>query len=74
MRLTTWASTIKSPIIRNTLTLKSIELSPRSVIVPVSVVTSRLPPIFLPIPVRETIVLAWVCISKLPTRTSNLST
>ncbi|GFW71982.1 hypothetical protein TNCV_4788711 [Trichonephila clavipes] len=71
--LTTSASTIESPIICNTLTLLSNELPPRSAIVRVSIVTSRLPPIFLPIPVRETIVLAWVCISEFPTRTSDLS-
>ncbi|GFY34911.1 hypothetical protein TNCV_154841 [Trichonephila clavipes] len=53
IRLTTSASTIESPIISNTLTLKSIEFPPRSAIVRVSVVTSRLPPI----------VLALVCIS-----------
>ncbi|GFS80632.1 hypothetical protein TNCV_3870491 [Trichonephila clavipes] len=50
---------------QHTLTLKSIELPPRSVIVRVSVVTSRLPPIFLPIPARETIVLAWLALSAL---------
>ncbi|GFX41673.1 hypothetical protein TNCV_3110691 [Trichonephila clavipes] len=59
IRLTTSVSTIESPIIHNTLTLKSIELSPWSAIVRVSIVTSRFPPIFPPIPVRETIVLAW---------------
>ncbi|GFS73040.1 hypothetical protein TNCV_3606361 [Trichonephila clavipes] len=73
IRLTTSASTIESPIIRNTLTLKSIELSPCSAIVHVSIVTSRFPPIFLPIPVRKTIVLAWFYISGFPTRTSDLS-
>ncbi|GFV33072.1 hypothetical protein TNCV_250761 [Trichonephila clavipes] len=73
IRLITSASTTKSPIIRNTLTLKSIELPPRSAIVRVSVVTSRLPSIFLPIPVRKTIVLAWVHISEFPTRTPDLS-
>ncbi|GFW23419.1 hypothetical protein TNCV_3805171 [Trichonephila clavipes] len=57
IRLTTSASTIEPPIIRNTLTLKPIEFPLRSAIVRVSVVTSHLPPIFLPIPVRETIVL-----------------
>ncbi|GFW27642.1 hypothetical protein TNCV_2501361 [Trichonephila clavipes] len=41
IRLTTSASTIESLIIRNTLTLKSIELSPWSTIVRVSIVTSR---------------------------------
>ncbi|GFW52055.1 hypothetical protein TNCV_2819241 [Trichonephila clavipes] len=71
--LTTLASTIDSPIIRNTLTLKSIELPPWSANVRVSVVTSRLPPIFLPIPVREMIVLALICISEFPTRTPDLS-
>ncbi|GFW76660.1 retrovirus-related Pol polyprotein from transposon opus [Trichonephila clavipes] len=59
IRLTTSASTIESPIIRNTLIFKSIEHSPWSAIFRVSIVTSRFPPIFLPIPVWETIVLAW---------------
>ncbi|GFV29456.1 hypothetical protein TNCV_2022131 [Trichonephila clavipes] len=36
IRLTTSASTIESPINRNTLTLKSIELPPRSAIVRIS--------------------------------------
>ncbi|GFV91777.1 hypothetical protein TNCV_2974501 [Trichonephila clavipes] len=73
IRLTTSASTIESPIIRNTLTLKPIEFPLRSAIVRVFVVTSHLPPIFLPIPVRETIVLTLVCISEFPTRTPDLS-
>ncbi|GFT07314.1 hypothetical protein TNCV_1417171 [Trichonephila clavipes] len=73
IRLTTSESTIESRIIRNTLTLKSIEFPVRSAIVTVSVVTSRLPLIFLPIPVRETIVLALVCNSEFPTRTPDLS-
>ncbi|GFV63211.1 hypothetical protein TNCV_2077431 [Trichonephila clavipes] len=73
IRLTTSESTIESPIIRNTLTLKSIELPPRFAIVRVSVVTSRFPTIFLPIRVRETIVLAFVCISEFSTRTPDLS-
>ncbi|GFT96656.1 hypothetical protein TNCV_5022871 [Trichonephila clavipes] len=73
IRLTTSASTIKPLIIRNTLTLKSIEFPLQSGIVRVSVVNSRLPPIFLPIPVRETIVLALVCISEFPTRTPDPS-
>ncbi|GFS81607.1 hypothetical protein TNCV_2440391 [Trichonephila clavipes] len=73
IRLTTSALTIESPIIRNTLTLKSIELPPRSATVRVSVVISSLPPIFLPIPVRETIVLALGCISGFSNRTPDLS-
>ncbi|GFY33416.1 hypothetical protein TNCV_2226861 [Trichonephila clavipes] len=74
IRLTTSPSTIESPIIRNTFTLKPIEFSLRSAIVRVSVVTSRLNPIFLPIPVMETIVVALVCISEFPTRTPDIST
>ncbi|GFV49910.1 hypothetical protein TNCV_1391921 [Trichonephila clavipes] len=73
IRLTTSASTIESPIIRNTLTLKPIEFPLRSAIVRVSVVTFHLPPFFLLIPVRETIVLTLVCISEFPTRTPDLS-
>ncbi|GFT34314.1 hypothetical protein TNCV_2157711 [Trichonephila clavipes] len=60
-------------IIRNTLTFKSIEFPLRSAIVRVSVVTFCLPPISLPIPVRETIVLALVCISEFLTRTPHPS-
>ncbi|GFY04255.1 hypothetical protein TNCV_1200331 [Trichonephila clavipes] len=67
IRLTTSASTIESLIIPNTLTLKSIELSPWSAIVRVFIVTSRFPPTSFPW------VLAWVCISEFPTRTSDLS-
>ncbi|GFX67081.1 hypothetical protein TNCV_589971 [Trichonephila clavipes] len=56
--MTTSASIIDSPIICNTLTLKSIEFPLWSAMVRVYVVNSGIPPIFLPIPVRETIVLA----------------
>ncbi|GFW56074.1 hypothetical protein TNCV_374801 [Trichonephila clavipes] len=73
IRLTTSASNIESPIICHTLTLKSIELSPWTAINPVSIVTSSFPPIFLPIPVRETIVLVWFYFSGLPTPNSDLS-
>ncbi|GFV62937.1 hypothetical protein TNCV_4410011 [Trichonephila clavipes] len=67
IRLTTSASTLESPIICNTLTLKSIEFPQRSAIVRVSVVSSRLPPIFLQIPVIETIVLTLACVSEFST-------
>ncbi|GFW46567.1 hypothetical protein TNCV_1936371 [Trichonephila clavipes] len=73
IRLTTLASTIESSIIRNTLTLKSIEFPLRSAIVRVSVVTSCLPPIFLPIPVWETIARALVCILEFLARTPDSS-
>ncbi|GFU46781.1 hypothetical protein TNCV_1771911 [Trichonephila clavipes] len=73
IRLTTSASTIEPPIIRKTLTFKSVEFSLWSAIVRVLVVTSCLPPIFQPLPVRETIAHALDYILAFLTRTPDPS-
>ncbi|GFS86509.1 uncharacterized protein TNCV_513671 [Trichonephila clavipes] len=75
IRLTTSASTIEPPIITNTLTSKSFGFPLLSASVIVSVVNSGIPPILLPIPVRELIIRAMSCVSEFLTRTpgQNLS-
>ncbi|GFV34737.1 hypothetical protein TNCV_1450411 [Trichonephila clavipes] len=74
IRLTTSASTIESPLIRNTLALKSIELPPRSAIVEyICCYLSSLSNFPADSCRSENIVLALVCISEFPTQTPDLS-
>ncbi|GFW39845.1 uncharacterized protein TNCV_2420101 [Trichonephila clavipes] len=72
-RLTPSVSTIEPPIIPNILTFKSVGFPLLSAIFRVSVVTSCLSPIFLPIPVWESIARALDCISEFLTGTPDPS-
>ncbi|GFW29873.1 hypothetical protein TNCV_3937401 [Trichonephila clavipes] len=71
--LTTSASTIEPLIIPNSLTFISVGFPLPSTITRVSVVNSGLPPIFLPIPVWESIARALICISEFLTLTPDPS-